>query len=108
MRPRFSVKMMLFVTLLIAVYFALGAPTKRWGMGDVAAHHEQTGSNAIPSYVAPLLVRLDSSEIVQSKGRNFDLVNTRKYCLWLFGTVWTIAETRYETPIKPKIQFHWQ
>lgn len=101
LRPRFSVKTMLVVTLLIAVHFALGTPTKRWGLDDVANYSWQ--HNAISGhaeYVAPLLVKCESSPLTVRVNRGRPRVvipPITNYYIWFFGFVLPLAE--FEGPI---------
>lgn len=52
------------MTLLVAVYFALGTPTKRSGLDDVADYYWQHNSiYGHTEYVAPLLVKCQSTPL---------------------------------------------
>ena len=78
----------MIVTVFIAAYFALGAPTKTMGVRDVSNRltREHNGIEFQARYFAPLLLE-DSSfiEVHHRIGKPEQFVIKSDYYLWLFG-----------------------
>lgn len=77
----------MLVTVFIAVYFALGSPTKTMGVRDVSKRltRENNGVELQARYFAPLLLERSLIEVHHRIGKSEQLVIRSDYYLWLFG-----------------------
>ncbi len=77
----------MLVTVFIAVYFALGAPTKTMGVRDVSKRltRENNGVESNARYVAPLVLDKALVEVYHRIGKPEQVVIKYDYYLWLFG-----------------------
>ncbi|QDS92372.1 hypothetical protein FF011L_11150 [Roseimaritima multifibrata] len=85
--PRFSLKLLLAVPLLVAVYLAVGKATREYGPNAVASFLDVEQGYGNPGYVAPFVLEFWT---MSTDGSTADV--RMDYYLWLFG--WVI-----ETPI---------
>lgn len=89
---RFRLRTLMLVTVLIAAYFALGAPTKTMGVRDVSKRmtRENNGVELQARYFAPLLLESSLIEVHHRTGKPEQFVIKSDYYLWLFGLTFKI------------------
>lgn len=95
--PRFGMKTLLVLPLIVAVYFALGEPTKKWGMPDVRdfiASDKHIGPSV--EYRAPLVIAFPviHAESHTKTPNKISLITKSTYYFWCFGFV---AKLPFET-----------
>jgi hypothetical protein len=86
-RPRFGLRTLLLIPLLVAVYFALGSPTRTAGVRDVGDRltRENSGTTVVATYKAPLLIEFPVMHIQRTAGGSDQLVTKSDYYVWFFG-----------------------
>ncbi|WP_235909059.1 hypothetical protein, partial [Roseiconus nitratireducens] len=96
LRPRFSIRTLLILPLLVAVYFALDAATKRYGPDDVARVFEAEHGGGLPGYVAPLIFEHWTMNATAGPNASPNSEVTAHYYVWFFGYVWRTPYVRVQ------------
>ncbi len=75
------------IPLLVAVYLALGGPTKTMGVRDVSERltRESKGRVITAKYFAPLVLELPVMSVRSEPGKPHQLITKTDYYFWLFG-----------------------
>lgn len=84
---RFRLRTLLLIPLLLAVYLALGGPTKTLGVRDVSERltRENNGRVITAEYFAPLVLKLPVISVRSEPGKPHQLITKTDYYFWLFG-----------------------
>jgi hypothetical protein len=101
----FVLRLLALLSVFIAVFWALGSLTKRYGRSDVASVFQRDHDGGLPGYVAPLVFE---RSVFQPKpgtdGAEIEIV--ADYYVWLFGYVWKTPYVRTKSmPIKGAFSF---
>jgi hypothetical protein len=108
-RPRFGIRSLLCIPVLIAIYFALGAPTKTLGVRDVGERltRENRGNQATPNYKAPLVLEFSVMHVSAQPGRPRQLVTNSSYYFWFFGLTAELPFTNQQMRDLPPPEYSW-
>ncbi|MFO0923234.1 MAG: hypothetical protein U0905_12180 [Pirellulales bacterium] len=84
---QFRLRALLFIPVLIAIYFAVGAYTRTAGVQDVSDRltRENGGHIVNARYFAPLLVEFRILEVRCPPGKPDVFIAKSDYYLWMFG-----------------------
>ena len=96
LRLRFSIRTLLVLPLLVAMYFALAAATKRYGREDVARVFETEHGGGLPGYVAPLIFEHWTMRATGGPNASPNAEVTAHYYVWFFGYVWHTPYVRVQ------------
>ena len=107
-RPRFGIRSLLCIPVLIAVYFALGAPTKTLGVRDVGERltRENSGNQVTPTYKVPLVLEFSVIHVLAQPGRP-QLVTNSSYYFWFFGLTAELPFTNQQMRDLPPPTVKW-
>ncbi len=84
---RFGIRSLWCIPVVIAIYLALGAPTKTLGVRDVGERltRENGDNQVIPTYKASLLLGFAVIHVSAQPGRLDQLVTNRSYYYYFSG-----------------------
>lgn len=93
-RLKFSLRSLLALPLIVAIYFVLGGPTKRSGLRDVEQFVLYKDDSRQPArYHSPLLVTVSETDFSVTLPDQFAMETKTTYYFWLFGFVMPLRES---------------
>ena len=84
---RFRLRTLLLITVLVAAYFAMEAPTRTMGVRDVSRRlsGKNDDNELFAKYQAPLLLAFSIIELHRQSGKPDQIVFKTDYYFWFFG-----------------------
>ena len=104
-RPKFGLRFLLALPAIVAIYFVMAGPTKRFGLRDVERFILYEDNSRQPAqYHSPLLVTVAETNFSVTPPDRFSMQTTTTYYLWLLGYVVPLRE-RIDTDVFVEVEY---